>query len=142
MALTKIQKVQNQDARVAYGPKDPRKSDRQIQSELGWLPIADEVKVATYKQVYYILNINIPEEMAIKMHQNKAGRRIEQQQKLGTKPRWLGGSRSTSFSFRTPYPKYYYTTDNSQIQKSIKKIFSVTPYSTMRLTLYCRHTFP
>ena len=47
--ISKVQLLQDKAARVAYGSRNPNKSDRQVQAELNWLPVVDEIRVATYK---------------------------------------------------------------------------------------------
>ena len=129
--ISKIQNLQEKAARIAYGSQDPRKSNRQIQTELGWLPIVDKIKLATFKMVYTIINKRIPEELAAKMPINSAGRRVQQQRKLATKPRWLGSTSLYSASFRNrayhykrPTQCYYHITNIEEIQNRNETLFS------------------
>ena len=90
--ITKVQNLQEKAARIAGGREDEKKPILRIQKELKWLPIKTEIKIATFKQVYTILNKNTPAEILSVMPMNKNGRRIETQRKLATKPRWLGAT--------------------------------------------------
>ena len=71
--LRKIQALQDQAVRIAIGKAHPRLTDRQKHRLLGWLPVNQEVKYATFKMAYRVLNTQIPEEMASQMPQNITG---------------------------------------------------------------------
>ena len=100
--ITKLQNLQNSAAKLALksNPRNNTMSNRQRHNELSWLMISEEIKYATMKLTHKILNKGKPEELTALMPANKNGLRIESQNKLNTKPKYLMKNRRTQNTFR------------------------------------------
>ena len=75
-------------------------SDNQLQAELNWLPIKQEITLATHKTVHRIINQNIPAGLAQLMPTNKTSTRLAIHQKLAPKPRYLNKTKLTQSTLR------------------------------------------
>ena len=87
--INRIQKIQDKVIELTTASKGDRRSMNKKQSDLKWLSVEDEIKMATFKMTYSILNLGQPEIMAIKMPQNKNGLRMESQKKAVNKTKMV-----------------------------------------------------
>ena len=106
--LTKVKKLQDRVLKIALPKKYQNKTSRQRQNILGWLPINKEILKATHKHTFKVLNWNIPEELSTQMPKNTKNLRISKQNKLDTKPKWLGSNKVTRASYR--HRSYHFNT--------------------------------
>ena len=97
--LDMIEREYHMAAKHALGVKFRNKSDRQRLTELQWLPLRDEILLATHKATYKILNDKIPLKMFMMMPMNMTHRRIQAQKKLAVKPRILNKNKLTRSMF-------------------------------------------
>ena len=111
----KIQKIQNQVKKFIVEQRDQNKNPRQRHQQLNWLSVDAEIKLATHKQTFKILNQNIPEILATKMIMNKNNNRIKEHKILHTKPRWLNSNLQNSRSFQSR--SYLYNTLPKELTK-------------------------
>ena len=124
-------KIQDQISKITVDKNFKNKSANQRQRILKWMPIETEIKAATCKQTFKILNWQIPEELAQKMPKNNTGLRISTQNKLATKPKWLNKSKITRASYQNrayfwnTLPKNVTSqTDYKKFKKELKNHFN------------------
>ena len=98
--IKKLQGLQNQASKLAVPKQFSFKSNRQRETILKWKSIKNEILWATYCHTFKILNLGIPEELALVMPKNKNGLRMSSQNKLDKKPRWLSKNKATRASYR------------------------------------------
>ena len=130
--LNRVQDLQNQASKLAV-PKDLMfKSNRQREKVLKWKSVKNEVLWATFVHTYKIINMGIPEELAVVMPRNNNGLRMSEQKKLAKKPSWLNRNKSTRASFRNraysfnTLPKNVTSQEKfKDFKKNIKKILRV-----------------
>ena len=124
--LQKLQKMQNQAAKFAMAGQHPRDSENQRQTRLGWLSIQKEVQLQTHIMTWKTIHMGIPEEVAARMPTNKTGRRIQAQNKLGKKPKWLDKNKINRQAYRSR--SYQYNTLPGTITQlgSLKKFKKAT----------------
>ena len=119
--LSQIQKIQDKITKMSV-PRDlVNKSPRQRLRHLEWLPIESEIKMSTFSLTYKILNWNEPKELSALMPKNNKSLRIGSQVKLDAKPKWLGKSKLTRFTFRNRSYEYNTLHSNITTQKTLKK---------------------
>ena len=97
--LKLIQKQQDWASRLALGKEHAFKSSNQRQKMLNWLCIKDEVCYATLKMTHAIINTNDHKVFSELMPLNNSNLRLTDQQKLGTKPRFLMKNKQMENSF-------------------------------------------
>ena len=77
-----------------------RMNSRQKQALLKWHPIEREIQISTHKYTWKVVKMKVPEELATQMPANTQGLRIASQNKLATKPKWLGATKITRGAYR------------------------------------------
>ena len=98
--ISKIQNLQDQTMKLSLPKELKNKNSRQRLKLMNWMSIEQEVESATHKQTYKILNWKIPEEIAEKMPMNSNSMRMQTNQKLATKPKWLTRNKISRASYR------------------------------------------
>ena len=125
--LNKIQSLQDQASKLALGANHSRLSANQRQAKLGWLSVERQIQYSTHQMTWKILNLGIPEQLAVKMKINETGHRIQTQRKLAKKPRWLNKNllvsrsfRSRSYNYNTLPGRITSITSQSKFKKSLR----------------------
>ena len=111
----KIQTLQLSTARAAIGYRAQFWSINQLLRKMGWLSIDKLLSLTTAKLAHQILNISVPEILALKiknkMNVDPALTRLSGPNKFGPHPKEFGRTRITKYQFKANlydhYPKIH-----------------------------------